>query len=238
MKNIVLTFLVGSGFLLGLSFYVNNDSSISFQSLESVTTEGSAVFNEIKLLITPVKDIWIMRQSHHGYKMSRNQWDRLAIVVDKTKKPSLANFYQLSPGNLNFNNLNEAQPLKARCFACHSNGPRAILPNLNSHLKLNLFQKAQIAIWNLRIKTYGRVNSIEGVHFEDGAPFKSNVPILSRSLSLKSCTKCHASDGLRNPLNLEQIGTANFLVKNGFMPPFPFSISTEDAQLLKDLVTD
>ncbi len=240
MKAFILITIAGLG-TLGLLFknQVNSERSVTFQSLESITESGSPVFNEIKFILGWEKDIWLMRQSHHGSSLDPKQWDKLAIVVDKTKSPTIASFYQLAEGDLSFNSQNEIQPLKARCFACHSNGPRAVRMNINSDLIQPSFsERITVALWNLRIKTYGKVKSVEGVHFDKGVSFKSKLPILSRPLALKSCTKCHGDNGIRNALSLEQIGTANFLVKNRLMPPFPFAISNEDSQVLKNLIQE
>jgi hypothetical protein len=237
MKIILFMFL-GLGFIPGLLFS-SDENSVAFQSLESVTETGAPVFNEIGFYPGKNKDIWIMRQSHHGLAPSESQWDRLSIVVDKTK--GTASFYQLQSGPIQDLTLAQviqfAQPLKARCFACHSNGPRAIRINLDStDVTPSIVKQARVAFWNLRIKTYGKLKSQEGVHFIEGVPFKSPLEILSRPMPLKSCVDCHSENGIRNQLTLEQIGTVNFMVKNGFMPPFPFKITAEDARILNRLV--
>jgi hypothetical protein len=228
MKKLVLI-IMGPGIFLGLLLIKLwfSDSTVTFQSLESTTETGLPVFNEIKFLPGSETDIWIMRQSHKGLTSDHGTWDRLAIVVNKSKAE--AKFYQLTSGEMNFSGEAEAQPLKARCFACHSNGPRGIRPNYDSELIAPPFiQKLQVALWNLRIKTYGRIQSKEGLQFSTGTKFKSDLPLLQTKLQLKSCTHCHSETGIRNALSLEQIGTANFMIKNGIMPPFPFQISEED----------
>lgn len=236
MKLRPLISLTGLGILLGL-FFVSALNAVTFESLESITETGAPVFNKIKFLPGWNKDIWIMKQSHHGFHLDPLKWDRLAIVVDKTKSPKVARFYQLSPSEeMEFKDKNEVQPFKARCFACHSNGPRAIRMKINSAVvRPNLLDRATVALWNLRIKTYGPVDSFEGRHFYEGAPFRSPLPIAAQPLNLKSCTHCHRQNGIRNPLVFEQIGTAHFLVKNGFMPPFPFSLSVKDRRFIEQL---
>ena len=61
--------------------------SIFFESLESKTLEAKPVFNQVDFVSGWERDIWFMRQSHHGFQLDIAQWDRLAIVVDKKKIP-------------------------------------------------------------------------------------------------------------------------------------------------------
>ncbi len=180
------------------------------------------------------KDTWIMQQSHEGLHKNFSNWDRLAIVVDKTKEPYQARFYQLPPGELKLNNLSESIPYKVRCYACHSNGPRAIRADFNSkQLNVSLKNKIQLQLWNIRIKTYGNIKSIGGKEFSEGVPFQSKMGLLSMNLNLKSCNPCHSVKGIRAPLKLEHLGTAEFLVKNKMMPPFPFQISDKDIEQIE-----
>lgn len=237
MKKITL-YILGPGILLGLFLLVLlfiYSPQITFQSLESTTETGAPVFNKVQWLAGWQEDVWLMAQSQHGFSTDANMWDRLAIVVNK--KTSVAKFYQLSPGPLKWNGPAEAQPLKARCYACHTNGPRAIRPDYSSlTVKPNPWQRLAINIWNLRIKTYGRLQSTEGHPFLEGVSFRSSMPILKLGLNLISCQKCHSSSGIRNPLTLEQIGTASFLVTNGLMPPLPFSANPDDVTTLNRLM--
>ena len=222
MKNVIT--LIGLGLTLGLFFILNSKTPIAFESLESKTENGLSVFNRIKYLPGWDQDIWLMQQSHSGYQLEFSEWDKLAIVVDKTKSPTTATFYQLSKGELDFSGA--TIPNKARCFACHANGPRAIRANdLSAVVTTNFFQKVQIAFWNLRIKTYGKINSFSSQDFEEGVPFKSKSENLSQKFDLPTCIKCHSNSGIRSELKLEHLGTIRFLVKNGYMPPLPFSLT-------------
>lgn len=237
MKKIIL-YILGPGIFLGL-FYVALiiivSPQIAFQSLESTTEKGAPVFNKIQWQAGWHEDVWLMAQSHHGFSTDTQKWDRLAIVVNK--RTSVAKFYQLSPGPLKWSGPADAQPLKARCFACHSNGPRAIRADYSSMtVKPNPWQRLAINIWNLRLKTYGRLQSVEGQMFSEGTSFRSSLPVLKLGLNLISCQKCHSLSGIRNPLTLEQLGTASFLVKKGLMPPFPFVADSEDIATLDRLV--
>jgi hypothetical protein len=235
MRKLILfiTVIAGPTFLSGLFF---SGDPIVFRSLESATEVGDPVFNRIKFIPGWEQDIWLMQQSHAGLGPEFKSWDRLAIVVDKSQKPYQAKFYQFAPGELRLGSHSEAAPFKARCFACHSNGPRAIRPNpIATEAHVSWLDRAKVGLWNLRVKTYGKVDSHPGQEIGSGAPFRSSYPILDQALKLKSCTLCHSESGIRKPLRLEHIGTANFLVQKGFMPPFPFKAHPEDVELLKRL---
>jgi hypothetical protein len=223
--------LSGLGILLGLFYFLTSGTPVVFQSLESVTETGAPVYNRVRLLPGWNRDIWLMQQSHHGLDAEFGKWDRLAIVVDKTTRPYRADFYQLAPGELAYEDA--PVPLKARCFACHANGPRAVRPDFDSpNAGLNLASVLRTAVWNLRIRGYGRVESRPGHTFQDGVPFKSTLSILSRPLELGTCSHCHAPDGDRGELKLEHLGTALFMIERGFMPPAPYRISEEERERL------
>jgi cytochrome c553 len=235
-KKMIL--LLSLGAFLGLIFVAADSKSIAFESRESKNNDGGSVFNQIKMIWGWDKDIWLMRQSHHGFVADTKAWDRLAIVVDKTKSPAVAEFYQLeaTDGELAFDSPPKAIPFKARCFACHANGPRAIRPNWDSStITPDLLDHVRLAIWNVRIKLYGHVNSVAGQTFNEGVPFRSTHAVFSRPLDLAVCQHCHSKDGIRNEILLEQVGTAYFLVKNGIMPPFPFRASENEVEMLKKL---
>lgn len=231
-KPIALIFLVAGPMLV--SGLLPSESPVLFRSLESETETGGPVHNRVRFEAGWNKDVWKMSQTHSG--LGNKAWDELAIVVDKSKRPFQAKFFQLEPGSSGDPEVSKPAPLKARCFACHANGPRAILPNgLATEAPISGFDRVKIFAWNLRIKTYGRVDSRAGAEPPGGAPFKSRLPILSRPLELKSCTGCHSADGIRNPLRLEHVGTANFMAAQGHMPPFPFQARKEDLETLRKL---
>lgn len=234
--RILTFFLILVAGPMSLSGLLFSTDSVVFRSLESALPDGNPVFNRIKFISGWNQDIWLMQQSHSGLSVDFKNWDRLAIIVDKTRKPMRARFFQFVPGELKLPSVSEAAPYKARCFACHPNGPRAVRwDRISAEARPTLQERAQISLWNLRIKTYGKVDSVPGQEIAGGAPFRSRHPIFAQTLKLKSCTRCHAETGIRNPLKLEQISTAHFLVQKGFMPPFPFQADPSDVENLNRL---
>ena len=232
MKTLGIFFLGGTSLALiaGLVLISKSSDSIIFESLESKTEKGLAVFNEIRFQSSGDHDVWIMRQSHHGLQSvlangkssrghgstdSRNRWDRLAIVVDRSQAPVQAQFYQLASGDqiVELPEISKLSiDLKARCFACHSNGPRAIRPAANTEaLSLSFLNRLQIFGWNMRAKLYGHVDGKQrtgegsknlGVDVKTAVgrvPFRSEFSFMSSPLGLSSCVKCHDEGGIRNP---------------------------------------
>ncbi|MEZ4742933.1 MAG: hypothetical protein R3B45_10880 [Bdellovibrionota bacterium] len=234
----IVVFMLGSivvsSLIFGLAITLLDDPVV-FESLESKTINGDAVFNRIKFFPGWKQDIWIMQQSHNGLNSRVSDWDKLAIIVNKEKSSYIANFYQLKPGALSVNVEWQPVPFKVRCYACHANGPRAIRPNLNSKQKPSIRERIQIGILNLRIKSYGNMSSNSGKKFEQGAPFKSSHKSLNRPLKLKSCKLCHSKNGLRNKLTLEHLSTVRFLINRGEMPPYPFKIHGDEIKDLHNL---
>ncbi len=203
-----------------------DETPILIQSLESKTIEGHPVFNRIQLQSTSSQDIWIMQQSHSGLKASTNNWDRLAILVDKTKFPKTAKFMQLEPGSMEIESAREV-PYKVSCYLCHANGPRALRPDFTSSLaKISVWDRGRIWMWNLKIKTYGRIEASDSLKRE-GKPFRYPQAWLNEKLRVKTCERCHNDEGLfaRGSLTRQNFMTIRFLVDSGQMPPVGFTLS-------------
>ena len=49
----------------------------------------------------------MMKQSHYGTHAKNGEWDRLAIIIDKTKSPMTARFYQTDKEKLQLQNFLE-----------------------------------------------------------------------------------------------------------------------------------
>ena len=163
-KNIfmtVISYLSSSilvGGLIGFALLFD-ETSVLIQSRESKTLDDKPVYNQISYFTNKKQDVWMMNQSHHGLKAELQEWDRLAIVIDKNKSPKEVTFLQLPPGELKWEEglIKQKINYKVSCFMCHSNGPRAIRPDDKS-LQVSTFSKAKIFVWNLRINNKKRRN--------------------------------------------------------------------------------
>ncbi len=182
---------------------------VTFESLESKTDSDGAIYNQISFESTAEKDTWKMRQSHQGPSIEFSRWDSLAIIVDKTKSPKIATFYQLDP-NEKFKPI----PYRVKCFICHPNGPRAIRPKDSLALQAEI----QVFKWNLKIKSYGRVLSKS---YSEKEPIKFTGELYDAPLKIGLCVTCHKETGFlaRGTLTRQNFLPIGFLTKNGHMPP-------------------
>jgi hypothetical protein len=224
----------------GLWLWAQNTDSVVIESKESQNSKLQPVFNEIRWFPGKDRDVWMMNQSHFGRNPLPHQWERLAIVIDKTKSPMIARYYQIKPGELEWREdlINQRTEYRASCFICHNNGPRALRPQENSELaKLSWADKMKIAMWNLRIKTYGRIH-FDPLHDEEdktlNVHFRYHGSPHEDELKVPVCLKCHKEEGLfaRGALHRQQIGTIEHMVKSGQMPPPGFSMSPQEKQRL------
>lgn len=241
MKLYKVTLLLGAmGGLIGLAhgFFSGsirgisgNFSPILIESRESKNQMGEPVYNLIQLVEQGDKDIWLMQQSHQGNTPSFHAWDKLAIVVNRDKKT--ARFYQLEPGQLEFSGKEIA--FKVACYLCHSNGPRVIRPNFQSaSAALSFQEKAKIFLWNLRIKSYGRLLP-DKVHEQKSSGFRFLSAAANEPLRVKTCVLCHKESGFfaRGELKRQHFLPIRFLVKEGHMPPLGLSLSEQEKQELE-----
>ncbi len=204
--------------------------AITIQSLESKTISAGPIYNTIQFFPGLEKDIWMMNQSHHGSAASEEKWERLAIVIDSKKQ---ARFLQLPPGKLEWTEelLTQGTENRVTCFLCHSNGPRAIRPD--PKFKIGWIDQLKIKVWNLRIKTYRRIQESSAHAVQDTnlkIPFRHRTPIDNEVLQVDSCTKCHSEKGLvqRGPLTRQNSIAIRFMVENKLMPPPGFELTKRD----------
>lgn len=199
------------------------EGEVLFESIESKTATGKPVFNKVRLIQEKSKDIWLMRQSHHG--VHSKKWDQVKIIVDKSFTPFKASFHQLDSKGIE-------TEYKASCFRCHPGGPRLI----REKSKLKLKDKLIVLKWNLLIKSYGEVRNIENNPFKREVSFIENLTHSKLKLNIKSCNHCHGLGKSRAPLTASQIPTIKHLVKTKQMPPWPFKLDSSEKALLNKFI--
>lgn len=243
-KRILILILVlglGLSIMGGLYLAMNDSESVFIESAESKNAELKSVFNEIRWIPGIKQDVWMMNQSHHGRHPETSQWERLAIVIDKTQIPPTAKYYQFAAGPLVWEEslLQKQTPYRASCFICHNNGPRALRPFRESaEARLSFLNRAKIQFWNLRIKTYGRIH-YDPEHDEKDkfidVPFAFHSPEEQEELNVKTCRTCHQEHGLfaRGALRRQQTGTIRSMVARGEMPPPGFQLSKQEQKELQ-----
>lgn len=201
------------------------ETTLFFESLESKTATGAAVFNSIELQQQDNKDIWLMKQSHFG--AHSEEWDEVKIVVHKNVRPFKASYHQLKD--------DKEIEYKTSCFRCHSGGPRLIRPNINSPVgMLSLKERLVLLKMNSLIKSYGEVLVGENNPFKRSVTLVDNPLHSAQQLKVKSCLECHRAGGSRAALTKENVLTIEFLVQQKQMPPWPHTLSaSERAELQK-----
>ena len=243
MRKLISYLFVGASLSLG-SLYISglDNGAVFIESDESRTTENGSVFNQIRFQQRADQDIWMMNQSHQGLNAAQPSWDRLAIVVDKAKSPPTARFYQLEPGALDWDPNARKREFRVSCFLCHSNGPRNIRPNKNSNeVPLRFMDKVRIQIWNLRMKSYGRV-VYDPVHDDRDktalSPFRIRSAFENEKLEVGACTKCHNETGrfARGFLTRQNAPTIEFMLAKQHMPPFWFGVSEGDRRQIGEFL--
>lgn len=237
MKSLLSIFLIAILSLLLIVIY--DQQEVSFESWESKSTQGDSVYNKIKWFQFQDQDVWMMNQSHHGPMAAAGEWDRVAIVIDKTKSPKQARFYQFEPGPLVWSENIQVKPYRVSCFMCHSNGPRVIRPQPESvTAPLSFYDKLKISYWNFRIKNYGRVVESPDHKILDQdqmPPFRYQSQYENEQLKVKACLKCHndLSQSSLGPLTRQQLPTIRFMLANGLMPPKAERISKKEKNQLE-----
>lgn len=236
--NSLRLFLGGMIFFIPF-FYFFEASEVLFKSLESKTSTGGDVFNKIKYFPGFKKDIWMMNQSHQGLHAQAQEWDRLAIIIDKTGPVSKAQFLQLPPGELKWEEdlYQKAIDFRVSCYMCHSNGPRAIRPDGN----VGSFASIKIAFWNLVMKSYGRVLEHESHSKKDShlkIPFRHRSDFDNESLKVKSCIKCHheKSSSGRGLLKRQNTVTMEFMMNKHLMPPSGENLTEADEMEIQKFI--
>jgi hypothetical protein len=241
LKNISY-FVLSVGVLgLGTPLLLNSEI-ITLASRESKTSQGETVYNKIRLIQEPHRDIWMMNQSHSGPKAPSGHWDRLAIVVDKSKPTKTALFLQLPPGELVWNEslLRQKQNFRVSCYMCHSNGPRAIRPDFSNY-PITWKDKITLVTWNIKIKLYGPIlphEDHEKSDLELATPFKYSSEFDDAKLMVKSCTLCHNNSApkARGYLLRQHSIAIQFMVENSLMPPLGFELSESDRKAIDQFV--
>jgi hypothetical protein len=245
MELLMISFVLKINLLLSSLLFVGclgSADAIKFESAESKTSTNQPVYNSIKLISARQKDIWIMNQSHYGLNPSKEKIDRIAIIVDKSKKPKTAEFYQLPPGDLIWSENLKLQKIeyKMSCFSCHSNGPRAIRPNFKT-VKMSYLNQLKIKYWNYKIASYGRIiESPDQIadHHKKIVPFRYPSILDNQKLKLVTCLKCHnnSTDSGRGFLTRQNLGTINYLISENIMPPAGYELSNSESIKLKRFI--
>jgi hypothetical protein len=126
-------------------------------------------------------------------------WGYFSIVQDMTVNPPLDYFADLNGKEVKFEGK--------ECYKCHSSGPLAIHP-----AREDLVMDAPLAA---AISKHIAKQPLSNFHW----PEREKKPDYGQPLALEFCTKCHDSDGVRQPLFKVHSHPMRILVDYGYMPP-------------------
>jgi len=221
---------------------------IAFESEESLTNNGGAIFNRVTYQTEPEGDVWMMQQSHEGLPANDEQWsrvDRIAIRVQSHKSDgSTATFLQLAPGKFRDADgkpdLKEITGFRVPCGICHSNGPRVMRPKISSiTAPLSTWDRWRVFVWNIKIKSSGRVNTIRSPSEDLGrVPFRFRSHEANAPITITVCTICHRDRGplARGVLTRQNYLSIRFMVKRGYMPPLGLPLTDATRQQLLEFM--
>ncbi len=233
--NLILSSLFLTGCTLG-------STEVKFQSVESKTSMGQPVYNSIKLISDDSKDIWMMNQSHFGQNPAKENMDRIAIIIDTSKNPKIAEYFQLPAGELIWSDDLKLKKIeyKVSCFSCHANGPRAVRPDYEN-FQVSQLDRLKIKYWNYKIAGYGRIIEESTQAAEDQVlkvPFRNRTNLDNQKLNLKTCTKCHNENDSRGRgfLTRQNLVTITFLIDQKIMPPQGSELSNDEKNKLSRFI--
>ncbi|MGK0367407.1 MAG: hypothetical protein ACI9QD_000542, partial [Thermoproteota archaeon] len=96
-------------------------------------------------------------------------------------------------------------------------------------------EKAIIFKWNLLIKSYGDMKLKKKSKIKRTLPLIANMKLFKQKLKLESCKGCHSKAGDRSELTQSNISSIKFLVDTKEMPPWPYTISIKDRNMINEL---
>lgn len=126
-------------------------------------------------------------------------WGHFSIVTDLTATPPIDYFADLNGKEVKF----EAKS----CYKCHSSGPLAIHP-----AREDLVLDAPLAA---AISKHIAKQPLATFYW----PARETKPDYGQPLALEFCSKCHDTDGIRQPLYRIHFHPMRVLVDFGYMPP-------------------
>jgi hypothetical protein len=166
------------------------------------------MIDHISAFSNSVASVYLLVQK----KPQKNKkWGYFSLVQDLTTDPPLNYFAEFKGNEVNFAGND--------CFKCHSSGPLVIRP-----LRADLLSDPALT---------AALNEHIAAHPPSTYYFPTNkIPRdYGKPLAMKSCTKCHDTDGVRSPLFKVHEYPIRTLVDFGYMPPKRRLTPTEIAEL-------
>ena len=174
-------------------------SAIPISDTGLVSTQEDVIrrpmLNHISAFSNAVARVYLLVQKTSTGK----DWGYFSIVQDMTVNPPIDYF-----GDLN----GKAPRFEAKsCYKCHSSGPLAIHP-----ARGDLVNDPALAA---AISKHIAKQPLSNMFWPTNEP----KPDFGKPMALDFCTKCHDTDGIRQPLYRNHSHVMRVLIDFGYMPP-------------------
>lgn len=153
------------------------------------------MLNHISAFSNEVARVFLLVQKTSTDK----DWGYFSIVQDMTLDPPLDYFADMNGREIKFEGK--------ECYKCHSSGPLAIHP-----AREDLVMDAPLAA---AISKHIAKQPLSNFYW----PTNEVKPNYGEPLALEACSKCHDTDGIRQPLYKVHAHPIRILVDYGYMPP-------------------
>lgn len=190
----------------------NEGEAVPMSDTGLISTQEDVIrqpmLNHISAFSNDVARVYLLVQK----TASGKGWGYFSIVQDFTVDPPVDYLADLNGKEIKFEGK--------ECYKCHSSGPLAIHPareDLVMDAPLAAAISRQIAKQPLS-NFYWPTNEVK--------------PAYGKPMALEFCTKCHDTDGIRQPLYRVHSHPIRVLVDYGYMPP-KHSLSPEQVAELK-----
>lgn len=153
------------------------------------------MLNHISAFSNAVARVYLLVQK----TSTDNGWGYFSIVQDMTLDPPVDYFGDMNRPEIKFEGK--------ECYKCHSSGPLAIHP-----AREDLVMDAPLAA---AVSRHIAKQPLSSFYW----PANEKKPDYGQPLGLDFCTKCHDTDGVRQPLFKVHSHPMRILVDYGYMPP-------------------
>ena len=189
----------------------NDGQAVPVSDVGLISTQEDVIrkpmLNHISAFSNDVARVYLLVQK----QSTETNWGMFSIVQDLTVDPPVDYFAD----------LNRAEPsFQAKsCYKCHSSGPLAIHP-----AREDLVIDAKLAA---AMSQHIKKQPLSTFYW----PTNQVKPDYGEPLALGFCTKCHDTEGVRQPLYKAHSHPIRILVDFGYMPPKKKLTPTQMAEL-------
>ena len=189
----------------------NDGQAVPMSDVGLISTQEDVIrkpmLNHISAFSNDVARVYLLVQK----QSTETNWGFFSIVQDMTVDPPVDYFADLNKAEPSFQGNN--------CYKCHSSGPLAIHP-----AREDLVIDAKLAA---AMSQHIKKQPLSTFYW----PTNKAKPDYGQPLALEFCTKCHDTEGLRQPLYKVHSHPIRILVDFGYMPPKKKLTPTQIAEL-------